>query len=215
MTEIDTETALRRVRPLLRPEHRAHLDTGGHGYVDLLGNGAPPVRTASQRLMRTGLYSSGYQLLRPAGFRLASGMQAPGRNADRMQVAEWLCLQPGSVVVDVGCGPGNFTGWFGGRVDGGSGGVAVGVDASAPMLRRAVADNGGPQVVYLRSDAERLPFGDQVADAVCCLAALYLINDPFQAIRELHRILKHGGRMVILTTMAPRGVSTRLTGAVL
>lgn len=107
-------------------------------------------------------------------------------------------------MIDVGCGPGNFTGLFGAAV--GESGMAVGVDASHHMLRRATLDNAGRNIVYLRADAQNLPFTDRSTDAVTCLMALYLIEDPFKALDEIARVLRPGGRVVILTSLAPGGV---------
>jgi SAM-dependent methyltransferase len=198
---------------LLDPDRCGRVEVTGAGYCDVLGDEVPPADRLVQRVMRTNVYSAGYQFARPIGLRIAGGLKSPGRARDRTRVADWLCLRPGCTVLDIGCGPGNFAGWFGAQVD--PDGLAVGVDASQQMLRRAVADNSGPAVAYLRGDAEHLPFADGVADATTCLAALYLINDPFQAIRELARVLKPGGRMVILTSLAPGGVSTSRRGKAL
>ncbi|AMU75754.1 class I SAM-dependent methyltransferase [Mycobacteroides abscessus] len=195
---------------LLDAHRVTRAEVTGGGYLDVLGDDAPPVHNIVQRLMRTRIYSTGYQLGRPIGLRLASGIKAPGRDKDRQRIAEWLGLRPGHTVLDIGCGPGNFTGWFGAQVF--PAGLAVGVDASQQMLHRAVADNSGPSVAYLRADAEHLPFADGVADAVTCLAALYLINEPFLAIRELVRVLSSGGRLVILTSLSPGGVSQSRRG---
>jgi SAM-dependent methyltransferase len=203
-------TATTRAAQLLDPARCARVEITGAGYCDVLGDDAPAAERLAQRLMRTYVYSAGYQLARPLGLRIAGGFRAPGRDKDRTRIADWLRLRPGSTVLDIGCGPGNFTGWFGAQVF--PGGLAVGVDASHQMLRRAVSDNIGPEVAYVRGDAESLPFADEVADATTCLAALYLINDPFQAIRELARVLKPRGRMVILTSLAPGGVSTSRRG---
>lgn len=213
MTFTAEPTATSRALQLLDPTRCRPVGTGGHGYHDLLGDSAPPVHNMAQRLMRTRLYSAGYQIGRPIGLKLASGLKAPGRDADRSRVSGWLDLRPGCTVIDIGCGPGNFTGWFGTRVA--PDGLAVGLDASPAMLRRAVADNSGPGVAYLRGDAENLPFTDAVADAVSCLAALYLINDPSRAIGELIRVLKPGGRVVILTSLIPGGSRTAVRSTVL
>jgi SAM-dependent methyltransferase len=205
--------ATTRAAGLLDPVRCARVEVTAAGYCDLLGDDAPPADKLIQRLMRTTVYSAGYQFARPLGLRMAGGGKAPGRDKDRVRVADWLRLRPGCTVLDIGCGPGNFTGWFGAQVF--PDGLAVGLDASHQMLRRAVADNSGPAVAYLRGDAENLPFADEVADATTCLAALYLINDPYQAIRELARVLKPGGRMVILTSLSPGGASTTRRGKII
>lgn len=171
------------------------------GYLDLLADEPPPVFTFAQRLMRTRFYSAVYQVGRPIGRRLAGGIRAPGKHEDRHQIAQLLALRPGSVLADIGCGPGNFTGWFGDRV--GESGLAVGIDASSQMLRKAVADNSGASVAYVRGDAQALPLRTASVDAASCLAALYLVNDPRQTVAEMARVVKPGGRVVILTSLAP------------
>lgn len=201
MTFTTQHGATARALELLEPQQLTRIRSARDGYYDLLGETDPPVRSIPQRLMRTRFYSAGYQIGRPIGLKLAGGPKAPGREQDRRRMSRWLALKPGSIVLDIGCGPGNFTGWFGEQVA--PDGLAVGLDASHAMLRRAVVDNDGSCVAYVRGDAEHLPFADGVADAVSCLAALYLINDPFQAIRELARVLKPGGRVVLLTSLVP------------
>lgn len=212
MKPTSRQSALEHALQLLDPQRCAVRESTDHGYCDVLLHD-PPVRSMAQRLMRTSGYSAVYQFGRPIARKLVTGSGAPNRDEDRAQVAEWLGLRPGSFVFDVGCGPGNFTGWFGTRVS--PDGLVVGVDASHAMLRRAVTDNSGPAVAYLRGDAENLPFADGVADAVSCLAALYLINDPFRAVGELARVLRPGGRVVILTSLMPGGARGTARGAVL
>ncbi|NMN95507.1 class I SAM-dependent methyltransferase [Antrihabitans stalactiti] len=207
MTRIASPTPVSRTAELLDPTRCRGAAVSRDGYLDTLGETAPPTRSFAQRLMRTTLYSTGYQLFRPIGYRVLAGAIGSNADAERARITGLLRLQPGDTVLDIGCGPGNFTGWFGAQAF--PGGLAVGVDASHQMLRRAVADNSGPAVAYVRGDAEKLPFADSVADAVSCLAALYLINKPFDAIEEIFRVLKPGGRIVILTSLAPRGIPAK------
>lgn len=211
MTFAAHDSATARTLKLLDPQRCKRIETVSHGYYDLLGDDPPPVHTAVQRIMRTRVYSAAYQIGRPIGRTLVSGSNAPSRDEDRAQVAALLGLRSDSVVLDIGCGPGNFTGTFGAHIA--PDGIAIGVDASHAMLRRAVADNSGPCVAYLRGDAEDLPFTNGVADAVSCLAALYLINQPFRAISEFARVLKPSGRVVILTSLAPGGIRGTLLQA--
>jgi SAM-dependent methyltransferase len=53
------------------------------------------------------------------------------------------------------------------------------------MLARAVEDTRvAPNVAYLRGDAIRLPFRDGAFDAICCFAALHLLDEPLAALEE-------------------------------
>lgn len=201
-----------RLDAILLPQY-SDACTSRTGYTDVLSSKAslPQARTFAQKAMRTSAYASVYQAIRPLGRILAGGFVGQeGREADRETIAELLELRSGATVLDIGCGPGNFTGWFGDTV--GEHGLAVGLDASEQMLDRAIRDNGGVSVEYIRGDAESLPFADDVADAVSCLAALYLINDPRAAVNEMLRVLKPGGRLVILTSLGPPVAPLRRLG---
>ncbi|MFI6952000.1 class I SAM-dependent methyltransferase [Nocardia sp. NPDC050408] len=132
---------------------------------------------------------------RPALFYLASGRST---TADRRDAVTTLRLDASQKVLDIACGPGNFTRYLSNALDGD--GYAIGLDYSAPMLARAVADNAGPRVGYLRGDARNLPFAEGTFDAVCCFGALYLIPDPIAATREMIRVLAPGGRVAITTS---------------
>ena len=110
--------------------------------------------------------------------------------------ADMLALGPGERVLDVGCGPGNFTRRFAPVV---GDGLVVGLDASRTMLagrRRAGALN----IAYVRGDAGALPFRAASFDGICCFAALYLIEEPMRAIDEMVRVLAPGGRLALLSS---------------
>jgi ubiquinone/menaquinone biosynthesis C-methylase UbiE len=113
---------------------------------------------------------------------------------------EALRLGPGDLVLDVACGPGNFTGAFAAAV--GPTGLAIGVAYSAPMLDQARRDNPHPRAAYLRGDAHHLPFADSSLDAVNCYAALYLIPEPYAAFDDMLRVLRPGGRIALMTSLA-------------
>src|SRR5271165_6364314 len=121
----------------------------------------------------------------------------PHPDTERRAALDALSLTAGDRVLDVACGPGNFTREFAREA---SRGIVVGLDASRTMLARAVAETSAPNVAYVRGDAEALPFADDSFDAVCCFAALYLIERPMQAIREIARVLAPGGRVALLAS---------------
>ena len=56
-------------------------------------------------------------------------------------------------------------------------------------------------VAFVRGDASALPFRAGSFDAVCCFAALYLIEEPLRAIDEIVRVLAPGGRVALLASV--------------
>jgi SAM-dependent methyltransferase len=182
-----------------------------HGYLDLLG-AAPPASTGlTQDLMLTRAVPFVYERWwRPALARIAKGALGPGM-ADEHRIARLLLgLRPGDGVLDVACGPGNFTRDFARVV--GPEGLVVGIDASATMLARAVRDTPAqlaPRIAYVRGDAVALPLRDASVDGVCCFLALHLFGDPFAALDDMARVLTPGGRIALLTTCRTRWAPLR------
>jgi SAM-dependent methyltransferase len=109
---------------------------------------------------------------------------------------DWLDIPEGGVALDVGAGPGSITTSLAHAA--GPEGLALGVDISEPMLARAVRAAAGPQVGFLRADAQRLPFRDETVDAAVSIAVLQLIPDPAAALSEIARVLKPGGRLAVM-----------------
>jgi len=174
------------------------------GYIDLLGpDDAPESTGAAQNLMTTGFVPAIYERWwRPALGRAVKGLTGPGMDEEVRIARLLLGLATGHRVLDVACGPGNFSREFAKAV--GPQGLVVGLDASETMLRRAVRDTekaGLDNVGYVRGDVATLPFADASFDAVCCFAALHLFADPFDAIGEMTRVLSPGGRIAILTSV--------------
>ncbi len=169
------------------------------GYLDLLRRAPSGSRSLGQRAMTSQALPIIYERLwRPIGVRLAFGTLGVGGARENARTYELLELAPGEVVLDIACGPGNVTRRLLPRV--GTSGLVVGLDASATMLGQAVAETGAPNAAYVRADAERLPFRDASFHAVCCYAALYLMDEPFTAIAEMIRVLAPGGRVAVLTS---------------
>ena len=182
------------------------------GYLDLLGGDDPTGSHPGQRLMLSRALPLVYQRFwRPMGARLLMGLGGPATDEEHRMALEMLAVEPGDRVLDVACGPGNFTRGFG--LAAGSG-LAVGVDASAPMLAVAARENQGPNVAYVRGDAHDLPFRDACFDAVCCFAALYFIEDPMRALAEVVRVLAPGGRVALLASCERGPLPLRATNAI-
>lgn len=121
-------------------------------------------------------------------------------------------IRPGDAVVDVACGTGDLTELF---AESGAGSV-LGIDFTAPMLDIArvksakVARGGGARASgrvapeYREGDATRLALPDACADVVSIAFGLRNVHDPLLALREFRRILRPGGRLVVLEFDEPR-----------
>ncbi len=85
----------------------------------------------------------------------------------------------------------------------------VGLDPSGKMLdvgrskvQRAALTS---RVELVQGDAQALPFGDQSFDAVCIAFGIRNVPDRGQALREMARVTRPGGRIAILELSEPRG----------
>lgn len=124
---------------------------------------------------------------------------APEVVRQRMRTLEVLSPRPGEWVIDVGCGPGLLVHEL--AVEIGPKGRVIGVDTSLPMLQladRRCADL--PQVELVESDAANLVADDGTFDALACIQVLLYIEDIGEMLREMHRVLKSGGRVAIMET---------------
>lgn len=101
-----------------------------------------------------------------------------------------LAPGPGEHILDAGCGTGRH---LGPMLRAGS--DPVGVDFSSGMLE--VARRNHPEAVLVLADLQRpLPFGDERFDAVLCALIGEHLDELSLALREMHRVLKTGGRLV-------------------
>ena len=201
-----TADALDRTRELLKPdavELAQRPDAPAAGYLDLLGDDGPESTGPAQGLMFTRVVPAIYERYwRPALGRVFKGLTGPGM-AEEIRIARLLLgLGAGDVVLDVACGPGNFSREFARTVT--SDGLVVGIDASHTMLARGAEElrrSGPANVALLRGDATALPFRDSSFDAACCFAALHLFAEPYAALDEIVRILAPGGRIAIMASV--------------
>ncbi len=110
-----------------------------------------------------------------------------------------LDIQPGQSVLDVGSGPGYVTLEFGRQV--GANGRAVGVDINGTFVSRANANaqkEGLSQVSFEQSDFPPLPFPDDSFDRLFCKNVLEYVDDAKTTVREIARVTKPGGRVVLI-----------------
>jgi arsenite methyltransferase len=199
MVDVDTElpAALARALPLLRtpPAHPTTPD----GYLDLLAGAEIRSTNVAQTLWLTEI-----------GSLLYDHAQAVARTVlTRWNPPLTTVARPGGIGLDVGCGPGNVTAQLAGAL--GPTGLALGVDVSVPMLRRAVAETT-PTIGFLRADATDLPLRDDTVDTVTCYAMLQLIPDPFAVLDEFARVLRPDGSLMIMVPTIRFGPLRNLAG---
>jgi demethylmenaquinone methyltransferase/2-methoxy-6-polyprenyl-1,4-benzoquinol methylase len=122
----------------------------------------------------------------------------------RQRAAERAELSPGDAALDVCCGTGDLALELAARVA--PGGHVVGCDFSEPMLdlaRDKAARAGADAVRFEWADALRLPYDAGSFDAVTVGFGVRNFADRRRGIAELARVLRPGGRCVILEITRP------------
>lgn len=113
-----------------------------------------------------------------------------------------LRLRSGDAFLDVGSGPGYLTCEVAEEV--GPGGRCVGVDLSTQMLDAATAEARrrglDGRVTFVSGDATDLPLEDSSFDAAAVVQVLEYVPDVGGALAQLRRVLRPGGRLVIVDT---------------
>ncbi len=119
-----------------------------------------------------------------------------GLAAARRELLADLSLAPGHRVLEAGCGPGTALPVLLGRV--GPAGRVVGIDPTTAFIaeaRRRAAARGAANTEYREGDIREIPYPDAAFDAAFCDKVLIHVGPTEQAIREMVRVTKPGGRV--------------------
>ena len=152
-------------------------------------------------------------------YDLNNRLHSLGRDrAWRRAAVEMADVQPGDRVLDVACGTGDLTIAFQraiagslrdpgvrrdrGRVASRLGPNVVGLDYTFEMLPIAAHKNGD-SIPYLHADALRLPFADASFDIVSIAFGLRNVTNTAAALAEFYRVLRPGGRIIVLEFTVP------------
>jgi len=117
----------------------------------------------------------------------------------RSEALDWLDIEAGDRVLDVGCGTGFATEGILEYTD-----EVHALDQSPHQLEKAYAKFGkrGP-VQFAMGDAERLPYADDTFDVVWSSGSIEYWPNPVDALEECRRITKPGGQVLIVGPDAP------------
>ena len=115
------------------------------------------------------------------------------------QIVEWLNLAPGSRVLDAGCGGGGMTRLLAEAV--GPAGQVVGLDTNPELIKfgqaQVVNTDLTQRIKFEEGDIRSLPFEDGSFDLVWCSRAVHGLPDQLVGVRELRRVVRPDGRLVI------------------
>ena len=134
--------------------------------------------------------------------RIEAIYRSPDVAAQRRATLRALALQPGERVLDIGSGPGFLAAEMADVV--GPNGKVVGLDNSPSMLALAQArcarDGFADRVEFHGGDARRLPFPDDAFDVAVAAQTYGYVSDVSTAVAELYRVVRPGGRALVLDT---------------
>jgi ubiquinone/menaquinone biosynthesis C-methylase UbiE len=145
---------------------------------------------------------SGLGYDREASARLERTYTTADVQAQRDTVRRALRAQPGEAILDLGSGPGILATELAAEVgpDGKITALDVSTDMNAIASRRADKAGMRERIDVVLSDASELAFADACFDAAVSTQVLEYVDDVDRALRELRRVLRPGGRLVLLDT---------------
>lgn len=131
-------------------------------------------------------------------------------------------VKPGDCILEVGCGTGSLT--LAAKRRAGPAGKAFGIDIIPVMidLSRRKAAQAGEEITFQPGSVDDIPFPDNQFDAVMGSFMIFHMSEDTRrkGIAEIHRVLKPGGRLLVLDLALPaqrvqRAIAKRLFGGML
>ena len=116
------------------------------------------------------------------------------------KIVKELGIKPGYHVLDIGSGTGILLPFLIAEL--GDEGKIVALDFSAEMLGQAKAKNFPPIVGFAQADVLAIPLADNSVDLAICNSVFPHFTDKVKALKEIARVLRNNGRLVICHTMS-------------
>jgi SAM-dependent methyltransferase len=137
------------------------------------------------------------QFGKTAAAYISSATHASGEDLERLIAV--AAPQAGETALDLGCGVGHTLRRIAPLVS-----FAVGADATLEMMQAGRASVvTAPNAAFVQTDATALPFTDATFDLATCRLAAHHFSEAASAFREVARVLRRGGRFVLVDNYAP------------
>jgi ubiquinone/menaquinone biosynthesis C-methylase UbiE len=120
-------------------------------------------------------------------------------------IVKELGIELGHYVLDIGSGTGVLLPFLVSEL--GDEGKIVALDFSAEMLCQAKAKNFQPTVGFAQADVLAIPLADNSVDLAMCNSAFPHFSDKGKALKEIARVLRNNGRLVICHTMSRKMIN--------
>ena len=120
-------------------------------------------------------------------------------------IVKELGIEPGYYLLDIGSGTGVLLPFLIAEL--GGEGKIVALDFSAEMLCQAKGKSFQPIVGFAQADVLSIPLADSSVDLAMCNSAFPHFDDKARALREIARVLRNNGRLVICHTMSRKMIN--------